>query len=93
MTYKSSIAIPPGETLEETLEYLRMSRSSFYVKTEIRLTTLDGIIEGTEPITPIIAIKLQKALGVSAGFWLRLENNYQETKIRLEKEKKKAVVK
>lgn len=37
---------------------------------------LSALINGTRNITPAIAAKLEKGLGISATFWVNLQNNY-----------------
>ena len=37
---------------------------------------LSSLIHGTRSITPAIAAKLEKGLGISATFWINLQNNY-----------------
>ena len=87
--YQPGIAIHPGETVKESLEYLGYTSRDFAAQTGINQKDLDGIIEGKAPITPEIAAKLGKAIGTTGEtFWLNLQKNYEETLERLKNSKK-----
>ena len=43
---------------------------------------IDEIICGREAITPTTASEIQRALGISAQFWLNLETTYRMTLAR-----------
>ncbi len=84
--YEPDIAIPPGDTLRETLEALQMSQAELARRTGRPKKTINEIVKGKGAITPDTAIHLQKALGVPARFWNNLERNYQEDLARLRAE-------
>lgn len=85
--YKPNIAIPPGETLSETLEYISMSQKELALRAGLSQKTINEIIKTKSAITPDTAIKLERVLGIPASFWNNLEKNYQETLARLSTEK------
>lgn len=76
-------AVPPGETLEETLEALEMSQAELARRTGLTPKTINQIIKGTAPITPETALAIEKATGVRARFWNNLQANYQEALTRI----------
>ena len=76
--YKPDYAVPPGDTLLETLEYHNISQAEFAKRTGRPLKTINGIIKGYVAITPESALQFEKVLGVPASFWINLESNYQE---------------
>ena len=76
-------AVPPGETLQETLDYIGMSQTELAERTGRPIKTINGIVKGTTSITPDTALQLEKVLGISAGFWSRRERSYQEFKARI----------
>ena len=39
-------------------------------------TTLSRILNGKASVSPVMAVRLSKAFGSTAGFWLRLQLNY-----------------
>ncbi|HPQ71913.1 MAG TPA: HigA family addiction module antitoxin [bacterium] len=81
-------AIPPGETLSETLEALSMTQKEFAVRAGISEKHIVAILKGDGPITPETALKLERVLGVPASFWNNLERNYRDTLARLEEEER-----
>ena len=84
--FKPNYAVPPGETLKETLESLGMTQAELAQRTGRPKKTINEIIKGKAAITPDTAIQLERALGVPASFWNNLERNYQETLARLKEE-------
>lgn len=76
-------AIPPGETLFDTIDALGMSQAELSERTGRPKKTINEIIKGKAPITPDTALQLERVLGVSASFWNNLEKNYRETLARL----------
>ncbi len=76
-------AVPPGETLLDTIEALGMSQAELAERTGRPKKTINEIIKGKAPITPETALQLERVLGVPARFWNNLENNYRETVARL----------
>ena len=76
--YNPDFVSPPGETLLETLEFIGMSQAEFAERTGRPKKTINEIIRGKAAITPETALQFEKVLGVSAGFWINREQNYQE---------------
>jgi len=81
--YEPDYAVPPGDTLLETIECLNISQAELAERTGRPTKTLNGIIKGKVAITAETAIQLERVLGVDAGFWLKLESNYQEAVARI----------
>ncbi len=77
-TFDPDYASPPGETLRETLEFKRMSRSELSINTGLTTETINEIIAGVAPITPDMAKKLERATGVSSRFWNNREASYRQ---------------
>jgi addiction module HigA family antidote len=76
-------AIPPGETLLDTIEALDMSPTELAERTGLADQIINEIIMGKPPITPETAPQLEKVLGIPARFWDNLEINYRETIARI----------
>jgi HTH-type transcriptional regulator / antitoxin HigA len=76
-------AIPPGETLEETIQALGMTQAQLAELTGRPQNTISEIISGKAAITPETALQLERVLGVTASFWYNLEANYVQTLARL----------
>ncbi|MEI9475798.1 MAG: HigA family addiction module antitoxin [Deltaproteobacteria bacterium] len=81
-------AIPPGETLRETLETIGMTQAELAERTGRPKKTINEIVAGKAAITAETSLQLERVLGISASFWNNLERNYQETLARLREEKK-----
>jgi len=75
--FNPDYAVPPGETLAETLAAVGMSQGNLAVRTGRPVKTISEIINGKAAITPDTAIQFERVLGIPAGFWNNLERNYQ----------------
>ncbi|WP_317327082.1 HigA family addiction module antitoxin [Turicibacter sanguinis] len=84
--FLAAIAIPPGETIHEYMDYLGMNQQELAVRLEVSVKHLNNILNGKSPITYETALKLETVIGPSAEFWMNLESQYQLNKARLEKE-------
>ena len=79
----SNLAIPPGETLDEELEYRDMRPRELAAMLQLSDEVMVGLFTGEHPITPGIAAGLEEVLGISAQIWLNLEAHYRETLARI----------
>jgi addiction module HigA family antidote len=77
-------AVPPGRTLQETIDTLGMTQKELALRTGRPLKTINEIIKGVAAITAETALQLEKVTGVPAGFWNNLEANYRERLARLQ---------
>ena len=67
----------PGEMLlEEFLKPLGISQSAFAVRLGISFPRLNEITRGKRSITPDTALRLAHVLGMSADFWLGLQQDW-----------------
>jgi plasmid maintenance system antidote protein VapI len=71
-SYKPDIAIPPGETIAEHINYLVAQRLGMAV------VDYEALLQGDYPIDERIAESLESYLGPPKAFWLNLEANYQQ---------------
>ncbi len=85
--FKPDYAVPPGETLLETLEAIGMSQAELAERTGRPKKTINEIIKGKTAIIPETALQFERVLGTPAGFWNNLERNYQETLARINEQK------
>lgn len=85
--FEPDYAIPPGVTLEETMESLGMTQRELAKRTSLTVQTLNRIFKGEQPITYETANKLELVTGTPAAFWNKLEAQYRE---RLERLKARA---
>jgi HTH-type transcriptional regulator/antitoxin HigA len=83
--FMPTVAIPPGNTIRENMEFLGMNQIELATRLDITQKHLSNILNGNAPITYDTAIKLESVIGPSAEFWMNLESNYQLNKARLKK--------
>jgi HTH-type transcriptional regulator/antitoxin HigA len=88
--YTPDYAVPPGETLRETLEALDMSQRELAERTGLSTKTINQIVGGGAPLTQDTALKLEQATGVPARMWNNLEANYRERLARLRQQRRLA---
>lgn len=84
--YRPSYAVPPGETLRETIEAYGMSQAELAERTGRPKKTISEIITAKAAITAETALQFERVLGVSASFWNNLERNYQEARALMREE-------
>lgn len=87
-SFQPNYAVPPGETLRETLEFLGMTQAELAERTGRPKKTINEIISGKAAMTAETALQFERVLGVPASFWNNLERNYQETLARLREEER-----
>ena len=62
--------------LEEFLKPLRMSQSAFARRIDVSYSRLNGIVRGKRGVTPDTALRLARVTGMSADFWLGLQQDW-----------------
>ncbi len=76
--YEPDYAVPPGATLQETIDSLGMTQRELALRTGMAPKTINEIINGKAPITPATSILLERVTGIPARMWNNLESNYRE---------------
>lgn len=67
----------PGEMLlEEFLKPLGISQSAFAIRLGVSFPRLNEIIHGKRAVTPDTALRLARVTGMSADFWLGLQQDW-----------------
>jgi HTH-type transcriptional regulator / antitoxin HigA len=82
--FEPDYAVPPGFTLEETMESLGMTQRELAKRTGLTVQSLNRIFKGEQPITTDTATILERVTNVPAGFWNNLEARYREQLARME---------
>ena len=80
---RSYIATPPGATIKEQLNNRGMSQKEFAVRMDMSEKHISKLINGDVQLTPNVAIRLEKVLGVPAKFWNNLEAIYREKIVKV----------
>lgn len=68
--------VHPGEVLKDELDELGLSQSAIAKHIGVLPKTINEICRGKRGISAEMAMRLSKALGGSAQFWLNLQNNW-----------------
>ena len=75
----SDLAIHPGESLAEELEFRGTSVDELAAQSGLSAQLLDKIVRGEKPITATVARTLAAFLEIPAQFWLNLQTKYDLT--------------
>ena len=86
--YNPSIAVHPGKTLRDELDFAQLSQVELSQRTGLSTKTISQIIHGEEPITNETAIKFERVLGAPADFWNAKQASYEFTLAQLEEKKR-----
>lgn len=81
---RSIVLLHPGEVLEEELEARNIKKSVFAMDLKIYPSHFSNILKGKRDINAAIALKLEKALDISAEFWVQLQAEYD---LKLERQR------
>jgi antitoxin HigA-1 len=67
----------PGEMLlEEFLKPLKITQSAFAARLGVSFPRLNEVINGKRRVTPDTALRLARVTGMSADFWLGLQQDW-----------------
>jgi antitoxin HigA-1 len=72
----------PGDLIRDCLDELKISVTDGAKALGVTRATLSRLLNAKASVSPEMAVRLEKALGSSAGFWLRLQLNYDLAQIR-----------
>jgi len=78
----SGLPIQPGITLREELAERGITQTAFARKINRPIQAVNEIIKGKKSITADTAIAFEKALGIRAELWLKMEASYQLSRAR-----------
>jgi addiction module HigA family antidote len=68
---------PPGETIEDLLEERRWTQTELAERTGLTRKHINDLLRGRAHISADTAVRLDKTLGGSPGFWLEREAQYR----------------
>lgn len=78
----STIATHPGEVLKDEIEARELVKSEVAQHLGIQPSHLSEFFKGKRNMSAALAVKLEDYLGISAEFWLTLQNRHDITLIR-----------
>jgi transcriptional regulator with XRE-family HTH domain len=89
-TFEPNYAVPPGETLKETIEFLGMTQKELSTRTGLSVQSLKRTLKGEQPLSYETANILELALNVPASMWNNLEAQYREQLAKINERKRLA---
>jgi addiction module HigA family antidote len=78
--------IHPGEILKDELDALSMSARKFADHIRVPPNAVTAILNGERGVTAQMALRLGRAFGTGPGYWMRLQDLYEEKCARAELE-------
>lgn len=87
MTYPAIDNLPPvhpGEILKDELDALSMSARKFADHIRVPPNAVTAILNGQRGVTAQMALRLGQAFGTGPGYWMRLQDTYEEKCARVE---------
>ena len=73
----------PGHLIKDELDELGISIAAAAAGLGVTRQQLYRVVRGENAISPDMALRLEKAIGSTADFWLRLQMNYDLAQARL----------
>lgn len=72
----TDVLLHPGEVLAEELEARSISQKDFAASVDMRPPHFNELLKGKRHVSAMLALKLEKQLGIDARFWMRLQVDY-----------------
>ncbi|MBK8047910.1 MAG: HigA family addiction module antidote protein [Anaerolineales bacterium] len=69
---------PPGDTIADLLDERGWSQAEFAVRTGYTTKHVNLLVRGKASISEDTALRLERVLGSTAGFWLQRDAQYRE---------------
>lgn len=86
LALRKEMLSPPGDTIQETIDEIRMSQADLARRMGRSKEKLNDLIKGREPLSRNTALLLERVLGIPVSFWINRENAYREELMRIEQE-------
>ena len=77
LAFSPDYLVKPGETIEENIAHLGMTKAAFARHLGIPIGTLHRLISSEIPLSVEFAMKLESVTKIPAAFWTSLEANYR----------------
>jgi addiction module HigA family antidote len=72
----TEVLLHPGEVLAEELGAREISQKDFAALIDLRPPHFNELLKGKRHVSALLALKLEKNLGIDARFWMRLQTDY-----------------
>jgi addiction module HigA family antidote len=66
----------PGEILKDELDYRGITQKEFSKKARLHVSLLNEVLKGKRKVSIMMALKIEKAIGVDAEYWLNSQMHY-----------------
>lgn len=85
---QKSLISPPGDTIQETIEYIGMSQAELAERVGRPKEKINDIIKGREPISNETAYALERVLKIPSNFWINREKEYRVKLYEIDQQEK-----
>lgn len=68
--------VHPGEYLRELMQDFNVSAAALARHIHISAMRISHVLNGKRPITADLALRLERAFGLTAGYWMNLQSQY-----------------
>jgi addiction module HigA family antidote len=72
----SDVNLHPGEVIDMELEARGIKKNFFALQLNIKPSQLSELLHGKRHVNAVLAIKLEKLLGIEAEYWQRVQSAY-----------------
>lgn len=76
-----SIAVHPGEVLQEELEARGVSQTALAEHLGVHQSKINEICKGRRGLSPEMSVQLSKAFGTSPSFWMNLQSQWELSQV------------
>ncbi|MCU0444899.1 MAG: hypothetical protein MUE85_08260 [Microscillaceae bacterium] len=74
---------PVSELIGDEMDARNLNSQQLAELSDLELDTVESLLNGTTPISPEIALGLEKAFQINADFWLRYQIKYEIDLIKI----------
>lgn len=83
------MAVHPGSVLKDELEARGINPEAFSRQVGISFAVLRGVLDGQKNVDATMASHFERALGISAAFWMSLQSDFEKDSEELKLQKKR----